>query len=74
MRQWARADAGKGLRGLRGIDWIFLTRHKRFEDVACIYGSSENMYAGLQLFMVAIRNNLFATLSIYIYAIRVGTR
>jgi hypothetical protein len=46
-----------------GIDWIFFTPQKRFVDDICTYGSFENMYAGLQLFMVAIRTDLFATLS-----------
>jgi len=51
-----------------GIDWIFFTHHKRFVDDVCTYGSFENIYAGLQLFMVDVRTNLFATPSL-----RVGT-
>jgi hypothetical protein len=47
-----------------GVDWIFFTPHKRFVDDICTYGRFENMYAGLQLFMVAVRTDLFATLSI----------
>jgi hypothetical protein len=49
-------------------DWIFFTGHKRLVDDICTYGSFQNIYAGLQLCMVAIRTNLFATLSL-----RVGT-
>jgi hypothetical protein len=51
-----------------GIDWIFFTHHKRFVDDVCTCGSFENIYAGLQLFMVDVRTNLFATPSL-----RVGT-
>jgi hypothetical protein len=61
-------DAGKDQRGLMGMDWIFFTRHKRFVGDICTYGSFGNIYAGLQLFMVDIRTNLFATPSL-----RVGT-
>jgi hypothetical protein len=53
---------------MKGIDWIFFTHHKRFVDDVCTYGSFENVYAGLQLFMVDVRTNLFATPSL-----RVGT-
>jgi hypothetical protein len=58
-----RADAGKDQRGMMGIDGIFFARNKRFVNVMGAYGSLENIYAGLQLFMVAIRTNLFATLT-----------
>ena len=49
----------KDRRGMMGIYWIFFTRHKRFLDDVCSYGSFENIYAGLQLFMVDVRTNLF---------------
>ena len=61
-------DAGKDQRGITGIDWIPFSRHKHFINDVCTYGSSENIYACLQLFMVAIRTNLFTTPSL-----RVGT-
>jgi len=59
-------DAGKDQRGMMGIDWIIFTRHKRFVDDICTYGSFENIYACLQV--VAVRTNEFATPSL-----RVGT-
>ena len=52
-------DTGKDQRGMMGMDWIFFTRHKRFVDDVCTYGIFENIYAGLQLFMVDVRTNLF---------------
>jgi hypothetical protein len=73
--QWVRNakstggyDAGKDQRGITGIDWISFSRHKHFINDVCTYGSFENIYACLPLFMVAIRTNLFATPSL-----RVGT-
>ena len=45
---WVRADASKDGRGMMGTDAIFFTRHKRFVDDICTYGSFENNYAGLQ--------------------------
>jgi hypothetical protein len=69
-RGYIRADAGTDRRGMMGIDYFFFTRHKSFvDDDICTYGSFENNYVGLQLFMVAIRTNLFATPSL----LRVGT-
>jgi hypothetical protein len=45
---WVRADAGKGGRGMMGIDYFFFTRQKRCVDDICTYGSFESNYAGLQ--------------------------
>ena len=56
---WVRAeDAGKDGRGMMETDRIFFTRHRRCVDDIYTYGSFENIHAGLQLFMVAIRTNL----------------
>jgi hypothetical protein len=45
---WASADATKDGRGMMETDQFFFTRHKRFVDDICTYGSFENIYAGLQ--------------------------
>ena len=69
VRLWVRAGAGKDQRGMMGIgEEKKIAREKHFINDECTYGSFENIYACLQLFMVAIRTNLFATPSL-----RVGT-
>jgi hypothetical protein len=56
------SDASKGGRAINAGNRLnFFTRHKHFVDDICTYGSFENIYAGLQLCMVAVRTNLFAT-------------